>query len=57
MEETLTRTTPDNKARLSSPLILEKCLMFEQDMLDFQQLYNVEVRYTTYVDSDLKCAI
>jgi hypothetical protein len=57
MEETFTRTTPDNKARLSSPLILEKCLMFEQDMLDFQQLYNVEVRYTTYVDSDLKCAI
>jgi hypothetical protein len=57
MEETFTRTTPDNKARLSSPLILENCLMFERDMLDFQQLYNVEVRYTTYVDSDLKWAI
>jgi hypothetical protein len=57
MRETFTRTTPDNKARLSSPLTLEKCLMFERDMLDFQQKYNVEVRYTNYVDSDLKYEI
>jgi len=28
--------------------------MFERDMLDLQQKYNVEVRYTNYVDSDLK---
>ena len=57
MKETFTRTTPDNKARLSSPLTLEKCLTFERDMLDFQQKYNVEVRYTNYVDADLKYEI
>ena len=57
MKETFTRTTPDNKARLSSPLTLEKCLVFERDMLDFQQKYNVEVRYTNYVDNDLKYEI
>ena len=53
MKETFTRTTPENKAHLSSPLTLEKCLTFERDMLDFQQKYNVEVRYTNYVDTDL----
>ena len=26
-------------------------------MLDFQQKYNVEVRYTNYVDADLKYEI
>jgi hypothetical protein len=26
-------------------------------MLDFQQKYNVEVRYTNYVDTDLKYEI
>ena len=44
MKETFTRTTPENRAHLSSPLTLEKCLTFERDMLDFQQKYNVEVR-------------
>ena len=57
MKETFTRTTPDNKARLSSPLTLERCLVFERDMLDFQQKYNVEVWYTNYVDNDLKYEI
>ena len=57
MKETFTRTTPDNKARLSSPLTLEKCLVFERDKLDFQQNYNVEVRYTNYVDNDPKYEI
>ena len=57
MKETFTRTTPDNKARLSSPLTLEKCLIFIRGMLDFQQKYNVEVRYTNYVDADLKYEI
>ena len=45
MKGTFTRTTP------------EKCLTFERDMLDFQQKYNVEVRYTNYVDTDLKYKI
>jgi hypothetical protein len=53
MKETFTRTTLENKAYLSSPLTLEKCLTFERDMLDFQQKYNVEVRYTNYMDTDL----
>ena len=57
MKETFTRTTPENRAHLSSPLTLEKCLTFERDMLDFQQKYNVEVRYTNYVDTDLKYEI
>ena len=54
MKETFTRTTPDNKAHLSNPLTLEKCLMLESGMLYFQLKYIVEVRYTNYVDSDLK---
>ena len=29
--------TPNNKARLSSPLTLEKCLTFERDMLEVQR--------------------
>ena len=53
MKETFTRTTPDNKAHLSSPLTLEKCLMYESGMLDFELKYIVEFRYTNYVDSDL----
>ena len=57
MKETVTRTTPENRAHLSSPLTLEKCLTFKRDMLDFQQNYNVEVRYTNYVDTDLKYEI
>ena len=53
MKERFTRTTPENKAHLSSPLTLENCLTSERDMLDFQQKYNVEVRYTNYVDAGL----
>ena len=45
------------KKHLSSPLTLEKCLTFERDMLDLQQKYNVEDRYTNYVDTDLKYEI
>ena len=54
IKETFTRTTPENKAYLEGPLTLDKCLTFERDMLDFQQKYNVEVRYTNYVAQDLK---
>jgi hypothetical protein len=57
MKETFTRTTPEKKAHLSSPLTLEKYLTFEHDMLDFQQKYYVEVRYTNYVNTDLKYEI
>jgi len=57
MKEPFTRKTTDNKAHLSNPLTLEKCLAFERDMLDFQQKYNVEAHYTNYVDSDLKYEI
>ena len=57
MKETFTRTTPENKAHLSSPLTLEKYLTFEHDMLDFHQKYYVEVRYTNYVNTDLKYEI
>ena len=53
MKATFTMTTPDNKAHLSSPLTLEKCLMFESGMLEFELKYIVEFRYTNYVDSDL----
>ena len=53
MKEMFTQTTPDNKAHLSSPLTLKKCLTFERGMLDFQQKCNVE-RYTNYADTDLK---
>jgi len=48
---------PVMKETFTSPLTLEKCLTFERDMLDFQQKYNVEVRNTNYVDTDLKYEI
>ena len=54
MRETFTRTTPENPAYLDSPVTPDKCLQFERDMLDFQQKYNVEVRYTNYLSQELK---
>ena len=55
VEQLLPQST--DQAHLSSPLKLEKYLTFERDMLDFQQKYNVEVRYTNYVSTDLKYEI